>query len=246
MQAWIGGIVAGLCILLLEAPTRQHGPFEVFGIDVSHYQSRVDWDTVAHQGIRFAFVKATEGITHQDSLFCLNWTGIRDAGLKRGAYHFFRPGVPATEQAHNFLSLVDLQGGDLPPVLDVEVIDDASEEELVAGVRQWLMEVELRYRIKPILYTNLKFYHKYLDGHFEDYPVWIARYNHIFQPRLAGGKEWHFWQYANKGEMRGIDGHVDFNVFRGDWTELDAICLPEGHLLTPAEEKQALKAKPWL
>jgi lysozyme len=245
MRAWIGGIVAGLCIFLLEAPTHQRVTYEIFGIDVSHYQSRVDWDTVAHQGIRFAFVKATEGVTHQDSLFCLNWTSIREAGLKRGAYHFFRPGVPAAEQAQNFTGLVDLMAGDLPPVLDVEVIDNATKAELVAGVREWLIQVELHYHIKPILYTNLKFYHLYLDGHFEDYPIWIARYN-IFQPRLAGGKEWHFWQYANKGQMRGIEGHVDFNVFRGDWTELDSLCLPPNHTLTPEGEKTVLRAVPWL
>ena len=228
MRVWIGGIFAGLCILLLEAPGRHHATFEIYGIDVSHYQSRVNWEVVAQEGISFAFVKATEGVSHQDSLFCLNWTGIQDAGLKRGAYHFFLPGVPAALQANNFIDLVDLQPGDLPPVLDVEVIQGASRLELVEGVREWLRLVELRYHVKPILYTNLKFYYQYLYRQFEDHPIWIARYN-VFQPRIFGGKDWHFWQYANKGQMNGIYGDVDFNVFRGNWAELDSICLPEIH-----------------
>ena len=231
MRVWIGSIFAGLSIFLLEAPSRQHSSFEIYGIDVSHYQSRVDWDEVAEQGISFAFVKATEGISHQDSLFCLNWAGIQDAGLKRGAYHFFLPGVPAALQAANFLDLVDLQAGDLPPVLDVEVIDGTSRQELVAGVKEWLRLVELRYHIKPIVYTNLKFYYKYLYRQFDDHPIWIARYN-VFQPRVFG-KDWHFWQYANKGQLEGIAGDVDFNVFRGNWAELDSICMPEIRPATP-------------
>jgi len=244
MRAWIGGILAGLCILLLEAPTRQQSPFEIYGIDVSHYQSRVNWETVAEEGIQFAFVKATEGMSHQDSLFCINWDGIREAGLKRGAYHFFRPAVDADQQAQNFIDLVHLEAGDMPPVLDIEVLDDVSRQELIQGVREWLIKVELEYHIKPILYTNLKFYAKYLDGHFEEYPIWIARYN-VFQPRLSG-KDWHFWQYANKGRMKGIFGDVDFNVFRGDWAEFDSICLPSMHYLTPNEEKEILRMRPWL
>lgn len=232
MRAWIGVFIAGLCILLMEAPNRHHESFEVMGIDVSHYQSRVDWDVVAAEGIRFAFVKATEGISHQDSLFCLNWTAIKKAGLKRGAYHYFLPGVPAALQAENFVNLVDLEAGDLPPVLDVESIRGATRQELVEGVKEWLRMVELRYRIKPILYTNLKFYYQYLYPQFNDHPIWIARYN-LFQPRLFGRKAWHFWQYANQGQINGISGDVDFNVFRGDWAELDSICLPEVYPATP-------------
>ena len=35
--------------------------YEVRGVDVSHYQGEVDWDLIESQGIRFAFIKATEG-----------------------------------------------------------------------------------------------------------------------------------------------------------------------------------------
>jgi lysozyme len=244
MRAWIGGIIAGLLILLLEAPTRQHGAFDIYGIDVSHYQSRVDWGQVADQNIGFAFVKATEGGSYQDSLFSLNWSGIKEAGLKRGAYHFFRPDTPAFFQAKNFMDVVDMQAGDLPPVLDVEVIDGATKAELVAGVRQWLEIIETRYHVKPILYTNLKFYYKYLYGHFEEYPIWMARYN-IFQPRLAGGRDWHFWQFADKGKMNGIYGYVDFNVFRGTQEELEAICLqPPSPVVLPLCDPEEIISKP--
>ncbi|MCO6478113.1 MAG: glycoside hydrolase family 25 protein [Phaeodactylibacter sp.] len=198
--------------------------FEVHGIDVSHYQSRINWDAVGGEEIHFAFVKASEGISMVDTLFCRNWEEMKRIGLYRGAYHFFRPTLPAELQAENFLSAVEMEYGDLPPVLDVEVLDGASKVQLITGIRTWLYLVEIRYNIKPILYTNLKFYNKYLAGHFNEYPLWIARYNSR-EPRLACGRDWQFWQYGNRGELSGIAGHVDFNVFNGSMEELKSLCF---------------------
>ena len=198
--------------------------YEVHGIDVSHYQSAINWDTVAAQSIEFAFVKATEGLTHNDSLYCFNWDEMKRVGLKRGAYHFFRPRVSGEEQARNFCNWVEIATGDLPPVLDVEVLDDVSKDVLITGIQEWLDQVEIHFSIKPILYTNLKFYNKYLAGKFDDYPIWIARYN-TKEPRLACGRDWQFWQYGNQGRIKGINGEVDFNVFQGDLDDLKSLCV---------------------
>ncbi|MEZ5040911.1 MAG: GH25 family lysozyme [Saprospiraceae bacterium] len=197
--------------------------FEVHGIDVSHHQAQIHWDTIANQAISFAFVKATEGATHIDTMYCHNWQEMGRIGLKRGAYHFFRTQTSPVTQAQNFINWVQMDNGDLPPVLDIEVKGDISKRALVDAVRTWLIIVETRYNIKPILYTNIKFYNRYLAGHFNDYPVWIARYN-TREPRLACGRDWDFWQYGNKGLLDGIEGHVDFNVFKGNLLELESFC----------------------
>lgn len=205
--------------------TQRKADYGVHGIDISHYQSRIDWNTVADQDINFAFIKATEGEGYKDSLFCLNWEETKRVGISRGAYHFFRPTLNPRTQAMNFRDNVILKPGDLPPVLDVEVIDGASKAEIIAGMKTWLFMTELHYGIRPIIYTNLKFYYKYLAGHFDQYPIWIARYQGFSEPKLAAGKEWDFWQYGNKGRIPGIKGDVDFNVFRGDLYELEAMTL---------------------
>ena len=218
-----------------DQPTRRLHRYEVHGIDVSHYQSHVHWDTVADQDIHFAFIKATEGETLQDTLFCHNWDELRRVGLKRGAYHFFRPGVAALNQAENFAEMVTMEYGDLPPVLDVEVLDGVSKVALINGVRTWLYSIEIKYNVKPIIYTNTKFYHQYLAGHFEEYPLWIARYNYR-QPKLATGKEWDFWQYGNRGRIPGVYGDVDFNVFKGNHYELATLCLAPRSILSLVQE----------
>ncbi len=63
----------------------------VQGIDVSAYQPRVDWARWKRQGIRFAWIKATEGATWRSPTFAAQRTGARAAGLLQGAYHYARP-----------------------------------------------------------------------------------------------------------------------------------------------------------
>ncbi len=213
-------------------PTQRMKNFEVHGIDVSHHQSNIDWDTVAAQDIHFAFAKATEGETHNDSLFCYNWEEMKRVGIKRGAYHFFRPMLSAYNQVENFTDWVELEIGDLPPVLDVEVLDGLSKIELINKVRAWLFLMEIKCNIKPIIYTNQKFYNKYLAGYFGDYPIWIARYSSWRKPHLRKPPEWTFWQYGDKGQLKGVDGPVDFNVFRGNVFELNEMCLAERMVLS--------------
>ena len=105
-----------------EQTVRKQG-FGLHGIDVSHYQKKIDWGKVAAQDVHFAFIKATEGETYKDSFFCENWASIKAAGIKRGAYHFFRPTLSAEMQATNFIEMTELGNGDIAPVLDVEVAD---------------------------------------------------------------------------------------------------------------------------
>ncbi|MEQ8706578.1 MAG: GH25 family lysozyme [Phaeodactylibacter sp.] len=207
--------------------------YEVHGIDVSHYQADIDWNVVAAQGVQFAFVKASEGMTLIDTLFCENWFELKEANIRRGAYHFFRPRTPVFEQAMNFQTTVKIESSDLPPVLDVEVLDGVSKVELVSSVLTWLYLTEIHYGVKPILYTNLKFYNKYLAGHFDEYPLWIARYSRR-EPTLACGREWQFWQYGNRGSLEGIEGPVDFNVFQGDLHKLDSLCYYPAPVLSDA------------
>lgn len=209
----------------LETKRLEH--FEVHGIDVSHYQAKINWDEVVGEDVAFSFVKATEGKELQDSTYNYNWSEIKRVGMKRGAYHFFRPSISAEAQAKNFISLVDLNSGDLPPVLDVEVLDGISQKVMINRLKTWLNIVENHYNIRPIIYTNLNFYNKHIAGNFKRYPVWVARYNYE-APSLKCGTNWDFWQYGNRGQLAGIEGDVDFNVFRGTYEELSEMTIPEG------------------
>ncbi|HXU02879.1 MAG TPA: GH25 family lysozyme [Polyangia bacterium] len=104
----------------------------VLGIDVSHHNGSIDWPSVARSQVRFAFSKATEGSSFVDPRFGSNWSGIRDAGILRGAYHFGRPASDPEAQAAHFASVIGpLSWGELPPALDLEVMEGQSTQNVV-------------------------------------------------------------------------------------------------------------------
>lgn len=193
--------------------------YSVHGIDVSRYQNNIDWSDVKQMrvktiGISFCFIKATEGSDDVDRKFKRNWQSAKEAGLPRGAYHFFNPYRDGRIQAKNFIDKVKLQRGDLPPVLDIEQMGNLSKAVLQQRIADWLAIVEQNYKVKPIIYTGADFYEKFLAGKFDEYPLWVAHYLVKDKPRVK--RNWSFWQHSEAGRVNGIDAYVDFNVFNGD------------------------------
>ena len=197
--------------------------YSVHGIDVSAYQGRIDWPEVARQRVRFAFIKASEGATLRDPRFARNWREARAAGIVSGAYHYFLPTRDGRRQAALFIKTVPLRAGDLPPVLDVEAPRFHDVAALRRGVRAWLAAVEAHYGVRPILYSNYTYYQRYLAGHFDDYPLWLAHYE-VERPALPA-ERWIIWQHSDEAYVPGIRGTVDFNVFQGSYEALQALRL---------------------
>lgn len=199
--------------------------YEVIGVDVSHYQGVIDWDALAASGHDFAFIKATEGRELTDDAFTANWALAGRTGMRRGAYHFFRPEVSPDAQALNFFASVELRPGDLPPVIDVEDRGKLSAVQLVTRVKQLAQMLELRYGVKPIIYTGQNFYNRFLAGQFDEFPLWLARYDKD-EPVTVCGRTYNFWQYTDAGELPGVVGKIDRNVFFGSHLELMLLCIP--------------------
>ncbi|MDR1340623.1 MAG: glycoside hydrolase family 25 protein [Prevotellaceae bacterium] len=204
--------------------------YELHGIDVSRYQDLIDWSCLEsfpgskdEVKISFAFIKATEGRSIQDPFFKTNWENIGRTDIIRGAYHYFIPTRSASEQARNFIANVKLGSGDLPPVLDIEVLGNPGATKLRENIKIWLKIVEKHYGMKPIIYSYIDFYEKHIlvDEDLRKYPLWIAHYN---QKKIELEESWLFWQHSDRGRIPGIDEKVDFNVFNGNMDQLKSLC----------------------
>ncbi|MBW4577828.1 MAG: hypothetical protein KME08_21575 [Aphanothece sp. CMT-3BRIN-NPC111] len=215
-----------------------------FGIDVSnHNGTSINWQHVKSADISFAFVKATEGGTFKDSTFTTNWRGIQNAGIIRGAYHFFRPLKSIEEQVKNFLDVVvKLAPSDLPPALDLEHFpdkvrvewDQLSLNERIDRAKTWLDKVEQKTGRKPIIYTSPSFWEEFMGDTqaFTDHALWLANYVNPAnnpgnkKPKVPannwGRKGFTFWQHTEDGTVAGVSGKVDRNRFNGSFDRLVA------------------------
>jgi len=227
------------------------------GIDVSYWQGTVDWYAVANDGIDFAFVRVSDGLTYYDTEFQNNWAGTRNAGIVRGAYQYFRPGEDAVAQAELLLSeMGPLQPGDLPPVLDVETTDGYSSSHIVAAIHDWMDTVETEIGRMPIIYTGSWFWESSVgSSDFEDYPLWVANWFVSCPDTPDQWNHWEFWQTSAHGSVDGISGAVDTNVFNGDMAALldfaegsiecgDGICNGDETHETCPEDCPACEAVP--
>jgi len=200
--------------------------YSVHGIDVSKHQGTIDWERVSQMKkneiqISFVFIKATEGITRQDNKFETNWKQAGQNDLLRGAYHFYYPSRDADKQADNFIKVVKLAKGDLPPVVDIEYSNGKSAKKICDDLKVFLVRLENHYGVKPIIYTNINFYNTYLKDSFDEYPLWIAGYFDHDRFYNEFTTTWILWQHSERGKVDGIRGNVDFNVFNGSLDKLE-------------------------
>ncbi len=193
--------------------------YHVFGIDISRHQGEINWEKLAafrFEGYKFefAYIKASEGESWQDIQFDYNWRKAKKYKILRGAYHFYRPKVKSVLQMNNFTSVVEMQAGDLPPMLDVEVESALPKSTYRKGVLNCLRIMKETYGVDPIIYTNQKLYSEYFDhDSFDGYRFWIAR----LLPTSPRIDNWIFWQFTYKGVVLGASNeYVDINVFNGD------------------------------
>jgi GH25 family lysozyme M1 (1,4-beta-N-acetylmuramidase) len=204
------------------------------GVDVSVYQGPVDWPTVKASGVAFAFARVGDG-TFLDTKFSANWTGIKAAGMVRGAYQFFEPGQDPVVQANIVIHATGILGpGDLPAVLDAEVTGGQSQATIITNMQTWIAYVQAGTGRVPMIYTAKGFW----DGSvgstaFSADPLWAANWG-VACPSLAEGwTNWTFWQFADNGTVAGITNLVDLDRFNGSMSDLLALANEPGLNIAP-------------
>ncbi len=196
----------------------------VQGIDVSSVQGDVNWQQVAASGRAFAFIKATEGTGYVNPTFANGWAGSKAAGVLRGAYHFFHPGEDPIAQANFFVQTMGpLEAGDLPPMIDWEVTDGSSNGADAAAGAAFLARVQQLTGRVPILYTYPGFWYGLgAPSGFAQYPLFIADYGVSCTDLPPPWGRWQLWQDGSTGNVPGVGGQVDTDVFQGSLDDLRA------------------------
>lgn len=206
--------VLALCFFGFWIPNRpSEAKYPVRGIDVSHHQQEIDWKGVKASGVQFAYIKATEGADFTDGKFADNWKNSGEAGIVRGAYHFFTFGTSGEAQAANFISKVPGELTALPPAIDLEFSGynkarRAAADDFQRELSAFWDAIFSHYHKTPVVYTTGDFQKQYLAA-MPIERLWIREVWRT--PR----EPWTFWQFSPRGRVRGIPTFVDLNVFHG-------------------------------
>lgn len=192
------------------------------GIDVSKHQGEIDWEKVAQDGVKFAFIRVGNrgygtGAIVEDAYFEANIKGAISNGIQVGVY-FFSQAITeeeAREEAAFVLEKIAPYKIECPIVIDVERVDDSearmnliSMEERTANTIVFLETVKAA-GYDVMVYHNMEMGMLMLDlEQLEEYEKWFAYYNkEIYYPY-----QFDVWQYSDKGKVDGISGNVDLNI----------------------------------
>lgn len=192
--------------------------YPVRGIDVSSHNGVIDFRKVRAEGYEFVFIKASEGSDFKDKNFKTNYAKARKAGIKTGAYHFFRFDRDGVDQAINFLKAVGNRQLDLGLAVDVEQQGNPEgiDKELITERLTAMAEYLYLKGYRVTFYTNKTGYEEFLMESFPGYPLWICSFSE--HPIDA---DWTYWQYDHHGKVSGIKGDVDLNAYNGTREEFE-------------------------
>jgi GH25 family lysozyme M1 (1,4-beta-N-acetylmuramidase) len=201
------------------------------GLDVSGWQGDVDWASVAANGARFAYSKATESTNYTNPYFSQQYTGAYNAGLVHGAYHFATPNTSSgAAQADYFVAHGggwSRDGRTFPGMLDMEwnPYGAACYGLSAAGMVNWILSFSDEYHAKtsrwPVIYTATSWWSQ-CTGNTGDFsstnPLMLANYNGSPGPMPYNWGFQTIWQYADAGTFPG-----DQDYFNGDYSRVQAL-----------------------
>ncbi|WAX56027.1 FG-GAP-like repeat-containing protein [Jatrophihabitans cynanchi] len=239
------GAQAGLAPMVASAR-----PAGVAGIDIASYQhpggAEIDWSSVAGAGVKFAYVKASEGTTYVNPYYSDDALGAKTAGMYVGAYAFGRPDTnDPVEQADALLAAAPYRsdGRTLPPMIDLEgpYAGITGENDCwnlgSSAMRAWIgafvNRLETKTGVRPLLYTSTNWWNACTASstQFARLPLNIASWGSTSPaPLPAGWSSYTVWQYTASAQISGIQGDVDGDVFLGSVAALDALASPDRNI----------------
>jgi lysozyme len=194
------------------------------GVDVSTWDGTIDWNAVAASGVKFAYIRVSDGLGYPDDQFDANWANARAAGVARGVYQYFRPNQDPIAQADYLLMhMGTLQDGDLPPVIDLEVNGGLSQADVLASVHQWVDHIAAATGRAPMFYAGLYSWPSLVgSSDFAKYHLWIPQYGPVCPNLPSPWTSWLIFQNSDTGMVPGIGGPVDMDLFNGTMADLTA------------------------
>ncbi|WP_329383186.1 GH25 family lysozyme [Anaerofustis sp. HA2171] len=198
-----------------------------YGIDVSYWNGTINWQKVKNDGIKYAFIRVgyrgygKAGTIDNDSTFKRNITEAKKYGIKVGVYFFSQAitTAEARQEANYTLNKIKGYSIDMPVVIDYEYAGGSDGRLTNANLSKTAatnIVMEFCKTVKnagytPMVYANYSMLNNDLNKSTIDstYKVWLAHYTNS----TSYSGKYEFWQHTSSGNVDGISGRVDINVW---------------------------------
>lgn len=203
---------------------------EIKGIDVSRWNGKIDWKTVANYGMGFAILRITEKGNIVDSTFEPNYKGCIENKIPVGVYKYSYATTIAQikNEANVVIKTLNKRKLDYPVFLDIE---DKCQENLSDSLMMKMIEafraIIVKAGYKFGIYCGYSWYQNQLPKGAKKYDCWVANYpkpqldNGTLQERLRVPASIGVigWQYSPKSTIPGIPTKTDRSVFYKDYSK---------------------------
>lgn len=226
-------VLLGCSVPVSALPPASGGRLE--GIDVSQWQGNIDFEQAASAGIRVVYIRSSMGSGYVDPYFEQNYQRAKAAGLQVGFYHYVtaRTDSQARYQAQFFVNTVRGKEFECRLAMDFEDLIDLSAEEANQIGLSFIRAVEEFSGKGAVVYSDTSNAGSVFGGGLTDYPLWAAEYG-VSQPSSSvNWSSWAGWQYSDEGQIPGISGFVDRDVFT------DAMLLETSGQVKPVDKPKA-------
>ncbi|MFQ7496340.1 GH25 family lysozyme [Faecalibacillus intestinalis] len=201
---------------------------EIKGIDVSRWNGKIDWKTVANYGMGFAILRITEKGNIVDSTFESNYKDCIENKIPVGVYKYSYATTIAQieDEANVVIKTLNKRKLDYPVFLDIE---DKCQENLSDSLMMKMIEafraIIIKAGYKFGIYCGYSWYQYQLPEGAKKYDCWVARYPNNdtgeLQERLRVPASTGVigWQYSSKATIPGIPTKTDRSVFYKDYSK---------------------------
>lgn len=198
---------------------------EVLGIDVSHYQGKIDWAEVRADNRVFAIMKCQyEAQSHRmDETFEYNYSEAGKNDIARGVYIYIARASIADPVGDANALLNHLKGRKLEYGIWLDLEDAslrAQGKGFIRDLAYTYADIFARAGYFVGIYCNRDWYINVIhDDLKRDFDFWIARYprndSGIYNPQSSLKPNYQIavaWQYSSKGIVSGIKTRCDLDV----------------------------------
>ena len=197
-------------------------------VDVSEFNSTINWPLVKKSGIDYAIIRAggrfaISGKIYKDKQATNNITECINNKINIGLY-FFTQAVNETEAKEEAIWTMNLvkrwkKNITLPIYIDTEYIDEGRHNKITRAQRTKVVnafcnEIE-KAGYKSGVYASTSWLENNLImGDIGNYSVWVADY----RGKCYYKGKYDIWQYTSNGQINGI-GKCDLNILYKDFSE---------------------------